>query len=112
MTKDGVLVICHDEKLDRTTNGSGYIAEYNYKDLYKFDAGIKFGKEFSNEKIPRLEELFELVKDKNLLINLELKNNIIHYLDMEEKVIKKIYEYEFVRFLPKYLFKAEIRKNV
>jgi glycerophosphoryl diester phosphodiesterase len=41
MTKDGVIVICHDETIDRTTNGTGHIAEYNYEDLCKFDAVIK-----------------------------------------------------------------------
>lgn len=93
MTKDGVLVICHDEIINRTTDGTGYIAEYNYNDLCKFDAGIKYGKEFAGEKIPSLDEFFTYIKDKNLLINLELKNNIINYNHMEERVIEKIYEY-------------------
>lgn len=93
ITKDDVIVICHDETIDRTTNGTGYIAEYNYKDLCEFDAGIKYGKDFSNEKIPSLNEFFEYIKDKKLYINLELKNNIIQYDKMEEKVIEKIYEY-------------------
>lgn len=93
MTKDGVIVICHDETIDRTTNGIGYIAEYNYEDLCKFDAGIKYGDDFAGEKIPSLNEFFEYVKDKNLYINLELKNNIIQYENIEEKVIEKIYEY-------------------
>lgn len=93
MTKDGVLVICHDETIDRTTNGTGYINSYNYSDLSKFDAGIKCGQEFSEEKIPTLDDLFDFVKDKDLLINIELKNNIINYDGMEEKVIEKIYQY-------------------
>jgi glycerophosphoryl diester phosphodiesterase len=94
MTKDGVIVLCHDESIDRTTNNTGYIAQYDYKDLCKVDAGIKFGKDFINEKIPSLDEFFEFIKDKNLVINLELKNNIIPYKSLEEKVIHKIYEYK------------------
>jgi glycerophosphoryl diester phosphodiesterase len=94
MTKDGVLVLCHDETIDRTTDGTGYIVEYNYSDLCKFDAGLKCGKEFANEKIPSLDELLEFMIGKDLLINLELKNNIINYKDMEEKVVEKIYEYK------------------
>lgn len=39
MTKDGILVVCHDEKIDRTTNGCGYIKDYTYKELKQFDAG-------------------------------------------------------------------------
>ena len=94
MTKDGVIVICHDETIDRTTNNIGYIAEYNYEDLCKVDAGIKYGRDFANEKIPTLDEFLEYIKDKNLYINLELKNNIIQYENMEEKVIEKIHEYK------------------
>lgn len=93
ITKDGEIVICHDETIDRTTNGTGYIAEYNYKDLRGFDAGKKYSKDFLNEKIPSLDEFFEYVKDKNLYINLELKNNIIQYEKIEEIVIKKTYKY-------------------
>lgn len=97
MTKDGVIVICHDETINRTTDGEGYIVEYNYEDLRKVDAGIRFGQEFINERIPNLDEFFELVKYKNLFINLELKNNIIKYKNLEEEVIKKIYEYKLER---------------
>lgn len=96
MTKDGILVICHDEIIDRTTNGSGYINDYNYDELSEFDSGIKYGEEFAGEKIPTLDNLFEFVKDKDLLINIELKNNIINYNKMEEKVIEKVYEYNLI----------------
>ncbi|WP_287825542.1 glycerophosphodiester phosphodiesterase [Clostridium sp.] len=94
VTKDGVVVICHDETIDRTTTGKGYIKDYTFNELQKFDAGVKFGKEFQGERIPDLDEFLEYVKDKNILINLELKNNIIDYIGLEEKVIDKIYEYK------------------
>lgn len=94
LTKDGILVICHDETIDRTTNGNGYINNYTYDELSNFDAGIRYGEDFIGEKIPTLDNLFEFVKDKGLLINIELKNNIINYKGMEEKVIEKIYEYD------------------
>lgn len=93
ITKDGVIVICHDEAIDRTTDGSGFIKDYNYEELRSFDAGIKFSKEFEGERIPSLDEFLDYVKDKNLLINLELKNNIIDYYELEKKVIDKVYEY-------------------
>lgn len=94
MTKDGIIVICHDETIDRTTNGRGFIHEYNYNELWKFDAGIKFHKEFEGEKIPSIDEFLDYVKDKNILINLELKNDVIHYDEMEKKVIEKVYEFK------------------
>jgi glycerophosphoryl diester phosphodiesterase len=94
MTKDGIIVICHDETIDRTTNGSGFIQDYRYKELCKFDAGVKFGREFQGEKIPSIDEFLDYVKNKDLLINLELKNDIIHYNEFEKKVIEKIYEFK------------------
>lgn len=94
ITKDGVIVICHDETIDRTTNGNGFIKDYNYEELRSFDAGIKFSKEFEGERIPSLDEFLDYVKDKNLLINLELKNNIIDYYELEKRVIDKVYEYD------------------
>ncbi len=94
ITKDGIIVICHDETIDRTTNGSGFIHDYSYKELCKFDAGIKFNKEFKGEKIPSIDEFLDYVKDKNLLINLELKNDILRYNEFEKKVIEKIYKFK------------------
>lgn len=93
MTRDGIIVICHDETIDRTTNGSGFINDYSYEELCKFDAGIKFGEEFEKEKIPAIDEFLDYVRDKSLLINLELKNDVIHYGELEKKVIEKVYEY-------------------
>ncbi len=94
MTKDGIIVICHDETINRTTNGEGYIKDYTYEKLCKFEAGIKFDKQFIGEKIPSLDELLDYVKDKDLLINLELKNDIIFYDDLEKKVVDKVYEFK------------------
>lgn len=94
MTRDGVIVICHDEKIDRTTNGRGLISEYTYNELLSFDAGIKCGREFAGEKIPTLDEFLDYVKDKDILINMELKNSIISYYGLEKKVLDKIYEYK------------------
>jgi glycerophosphoryl diester phosphodiesterase len=94
MTKDGVIVLCHDESLDRTTDGTGYIVDYTYSELCKFDAGIKYSPDYKNERIPNIDEFLQYVKDKSLHINLELKNNIIEYDKLEEKVVEKIYEYK------------------
>jgi len=93
MTKDGVIVICHDETIDRTTNGTGFICDYTYNELCEFDAGIKFSREFEGEKIPNIDEFLDYVMDKNLLINLELKNDMIPYTELEKKVIDKVYEF-------------------
>ncbi|MBU3194383.1 glycerophosphodiester phosphodiesterase [Clostridium algidicarnis] len=93
LTKDNVLVLCHDETLDRTTSNKGFISQYTYKELKALDFGIKFGDKFKNIKIPTLEELLDYCKEKDIYLNLELKNSIILYEGLEEMVIKKIHEY-------------------
>ncbi len=59
------FLVIHDERLERTTNGSGYVIEKSVKYLRSLDAG-------NGEKIPFLEEVFELVKGR-AGINIELK---------------------------------------
>lgn len=90
MTKDGVLVLIHDEYLDRTTDGIGLIKNYNYNELRKFDAGSFKDKVFSKCKIPSLEEFIDFVKNKNIKINFEIKNSVIFYKDIEEKLLLHI----------------------
>lgn len=93
MTKDKAIVVCHDEKVDRTTNGKGFIKDLNLEEIKKLDAGSWFGDDYKTERIPELEEVLELLKDKDILLNIELKNAPIIYEGIEEKVIKLITEY-------------------
>jgi len=72
-SKDGEMVIIHDQKLDRTTNGHGKVIDTNLKDLRDLDAGSFFSSEFTGEKIPLLSEVLEEFS-KSLLINIELTN--------------------------------------
>ena len=89
-SKDGCLIVCHDEKVDRTTNGSGYIKNINMKELKSLDAGSWFNKEFVGETIPLLEEVLDLVKRENLLLNIELKSGPIFYDNIEEEVVNAV----------------------
>jgi glycerophosphoryl diester phosphodiesterase len=72
-TRDGEMVIIHDQTLERTTNGIGKVIEKNLDDLRALDAGSSFSVEFKNEKIPLLSEVLEEFSNK-LLINIELTN--------------------------------------
>jgi glycerophosphoryl diester phosphodiesterase len=63
--KTGELVIMHDNTVDRTTNGKGYIRDLSFQELRILDAG-------KGEKIPTLSEVLDLVNNK-IKINLELK---------------------------------------
>jgi len=93
LTKEGVLILFHDEMLNRTTNGEGFVKDYTYSELNKLDAGSWMGSEFAGIKIPTVEELIYLVKDKNIIINFEIKNRVIMYEDIEQKLIDLIYKH-------------------
>jgi glycerophosphoryl diester phosphodiesterase len=93
LTKDGELVVIHDEKVDRTTNGNGLVKDYLFKDLRKLNANNKIE---INEPIPALVEVFEWLKTNRLLCNIELKNGLIPYKGMEEKVIQLIRKYDLM----------------
>lgn len=94
MTKDGTIVIIHDEKVDRTTNGKGWVKDFTYKELRKLDASYKFKKQFGPCKIPSLNELFEwATHHPHLLINIEFKTGMIHYPKLEEAVINMTVNY-------------------
>lgn len=94
LTKDGELVIIHDETIDRTTDGRGLVADYTYEELCRFDASFIYRGQMGFNKIPTLREYLELVKDKNIITNIELKTGILEYLGIEEKVWKLIQEYK------------------
>ncbi|KHF27939.1 glycerophosphodiester phosphodiesterase [Anoxybacillus sp. EFIL] len=95
MTKDGELVVIHDERIDRTTDGVGYVKDFSYRQLRLFDAGGWFHTRFVGERIPTLVEVFDWLSDQKrpIILNIELKNGIIRYDNMEEKLLTLLYSY-------------------
>lgn len=93
LTSDGRLVICHDETLDRTTDGKGFIKDHSYSELMELDAGSWFDDRFRNERIPELSQLLRLVRDNHLLLNIEIKSGIVLYPGIEDKVIAQVKEF-------------------
>ena len=84
LTKDRQIVVCHDEKVDRTTDGSGYIKDFTLAELKR----LKIAKKY---QIPTMEDVFDLLADKKpkgFKLNIELKNNRIYYDNMEEMILK------------------------
>lgn len=59
LTKDGQIVVIHDDKVDRTTDGSGFVKDFTLKKLQSLDAGSWYGAEFKGERIPLLEEVLK-----------------------------------------------------
>lgn len=91
LSKDGVPVVIHDETLDRTTNGTGWVKDYSYDELRLFNASYKFGEKFGHCPIPTLEEVCSFVSRTPLTLNIELKNEIVPYPTLEEKVYDLIH---------------------
>jgi glycerophosphoryl diester phosphodiesterase len=111
-TKDNKLVVIHDESIDRTTNGSGLVNDYTLDELKQFK--ILYRPEEDNERftrIPTIEEVLTLATPycmKNgLLINVELKNNIMRYEGMEQKILSIIGDFKLEKFTLYSSFNAE-----
>ena len=84
LTRDGHVVVMHDPTVDRTTNGSGAIAEMTLEEIRGLDAGSWKGSEYAGEKVPLLSELLALIRGK-VLLALEIKAE-----EIPTQVVKEI----------------------
>ena len=71
-TADGVLVVMHDENVDRTTDGEGKLPGLDFETIKRLDAGSWFAPGFARERVPTLDEVFALARGRCAL-NVELK---------------------------------------
>ena len=72
-TEDKQFVVCHDAKIDRTSNGTGEIEKMTVTDIKMYDFGIKFDPQFAGTAAPTLREMLDVVKDMNP-VNIEIKS--------------------------------------
>lgn len=72
LTKDGRVVVFHDRRVDRTTTGKGPVGTYTLEELNGLDCGAWFAPEFTGERVPTVEEVFEELP-RDLLVYVELK---------------------------------------
>ncbi|MBE5847512.1 MAG: glycerophosphodiester phosphodiesterase [Lachnospiraceae bacterium] len=94
LSKDGEIVIIHDETVDRTTDGKGWVKDLTLKELKKLDAGkIKDGK-WGFQEIPTFDEYCQWCKDLDIVTNVELKTSIVYYPEIEEKVTEMVKKYK------------------
>lgn len=94
MTKDGVLVLIHDEQIDRTSNGIGLVKDISYSELLNYDFGEWKNRSYSGQRIVTLDEMLKLIKKYDVELNIEIKNNIIKYHGIEDKIIDLIRKYD------------------
>ena len=93
MTKDGELVVIHDENIERISGKKAMVKDLTLQEIKKYDAGSHYKKRFSGAKIPTLAETLEVVK-KCSVINIEIKNGPIIYPEIEEKVVQTVREFD------------------
>ncbi|WP_409367761.1 glycerophosphodiester phosphodiesterase [Lysinibacillus sp. 38-6] len=94
VTADGEVVVIHDETIDRTSNGSGYVKDLTLQQLRSYDYGSWFSEQYTGESIPTLGEVLELFVATQHRINIELKTDIFPYAGIEALVLKEIAKHQ------------------
>jgi len=90
LSSDKEVVVFHDEKISRCTDGRGRIADHTLAQLKKLDAGSWFDKKFQNTRIPTLAEALIICKNK-IAVNIEIKTEAVSKMffgGIEEKCLK------------------------
>lgn len=90
VTKDGQVVVIHDETINRTTNGKGRVIDQTLRELKAVDAGGWFSLHYEHEPIPTLAEVLDLLAELKYqgILTIELKTDQIDYPQIEEKVVQ------------------------
>ncbi len=90
LTKDGRIVVIHDEKLNRTTTAAGFVKDTAYDVIRSATASANRKEEYGDVKVPLLSDVLSWAEKADFLINIELKNSVFRYEGMEEKVLEQI----------------------
>ncbi len=85
LSRDGHLIVIHDETLDRTTNGHGLVRDHTLKELKQLDAG-------EGERIPTLNELLDWARHHDTVVDIEIKNAPLYYEGISDKVVAALRE--------------------
>lgn len=91
LTRDGEMVVIHDERVDRTTDGIGFVRDYTLEEIKRLHIDACAD---SDQQIPTIEEVLDLLEPKmraGLRLNIELKNSVYPYDEMERKIIELIH---------------------
>lgn len=92
LTRDGEMVVIHDERVERTTEGIGFVRDYTLSEIKRLH--IYAGKSES-QQIPTITEVLDLLEPRlkeGLRLNIELKNSVYPYDGMEEKIVEMVNE--------------------
>ncbi|MDR0314675.1 MAG: hypothetical protein LBH71_01830 [Oscillospiraceae bacterium] len=89
LTKDKEIVVCHDNSVNRTSNGKGNIKDMTLKELRELDFGEKFDEKYKGTKIPTLKEVLDISRGFKM-INIELKAQGGGDLDLAQRVLFEV----------------------
>ncbi len=89
LTRDRQIVVIHDETLDRTTNGKGFVSSHTLRQLKTLDAGSWFSPEFRDERLPTLDEVLTLCQGRTL-VNVEIKPEAIDEIMAPESIENQV----------------------
>ena len=103
LSRDGQVVVIHDDTLNRTTSGKGKVVSYTLNELKQLDAGSWFGSQFSGERIPALKEVLELTRSQVLLC-IELKRGDLGQYTLKDLADRSLQEVEKAGMLSQVLF--------
>lgn len=73
LSRDGVVVVIHDDAVDRTTDGHGLVREHTWEELRRLDAGSWFSPRFAGERVSSLEEVLAWAQSTPLVVSIEIK---------------------------------------
>lgn len=93
LSSDSAIIVIHDDKIDRTTDGSGVVKELSLAEIKQYDAGSWFDERFKGETVPTLEEVMETIAGKAILL-IEIKDGDEKYPGLEKKVVDVIHRYQ------------------
>lgn len=95
LSKDGQVMIIHDEALKRTTGLDGVVSDYTRAELEKISAGKTKNDEFGFTPIPSLEEyLAFMAEHRDKITNIELKTAPVYYPEIEEKTLELVRKFD------------------
>ncbi|MDQ1257381.1 MAG: hypothetical protein QG656_1985 [Candidatus Hydrogenedentes bacterium] len=98
LTKDGEIVVIHDDDVERVTKTAGKVCDLTLAELKALDAGSWFDAKFAGEPLPTLAEALDLAKDR-IGVYIEIKNS-----DDDSKLMNDVYALargDQVRFMPR-----------
>ncbi|MGM9949049.1 MAG: glycerophosphodiester phosphodiesterase [Lysinibacillus sp.] len=90
LTADGQLVVIHDETINRTSNGSGFVKDMTLEELRQYDYGGWFDGQFAGERIPTLLEVLAVFRETRHILNIEIKSDIFEYEGIEQLISEEI----------------------